>query len=61
MTPSQPDPKPEPRDTYGTGYGCACVSRDARNCLLLRYGYHDCGDSSERCGCLCHDWGDDDE
>lgn len=51
----------EERDTSGPRgtYGCACVSRDARNCALLRYGYHDCGDF--RCECMCHEWGDDDD
>ena len=52
----------EPTDTYGTtGYGCACVSRDARNCILARYGYveHDAGDG--RCECLCHQWDDEED
>jgi hypothetical protein len=41
-------------------YGCACQSRDAHTCILLRYGC-DCGDPSERCECVCHQWSDDDE
>lgn len=54
-------PASTPTNTGGPAgtYGCACVSRDARNCMLLRYGYHDCGDA--RCECLCHSWDDDDD
>lgn len=44
-------------DTHGTGYGCACVSRDARMCSVLRYGE----DADERCECLCHQWDDDED
>jgi len=52
------------RDTSGPAgtYGCACVSRDARNCTLLRYGW--CGNfgaADAACECLCHQWESDDE
>ena len=47
-----------PRGTYG----CACVSRDARNCLIVRYGYReDLTGFDEKCQCLCHEWSDDDD
>lgn len=50
-------------NTYGTGYGCACVSRDARTCSRLRYGYYyeedHSEDHGEYCECLCHEWDDD--
>lgn len=42
-----------PRGTYG----CACLDRDARECMRMRYGF--IGYSSERCECLCHQWDDD--
>jgi hypothetical protein len=48
----------EPTNTHGTGYGCACISRNAFACTELRYGYRD---QQERCECLCHNWEDDDE
>jgi hypothetical protein len=56
------EPTPE-RDTSGQRgtYGCACVSRDARNCILQRYGW--CGNfgrTEEPCECICHQWSDDD-
>lgn len=42
-----------PRGTYG----CSCVSRDARNCSLMRYGYTaNCDGFDEQCDCLCHQW-----
>lgn len=47
-----------PRGTYG----CACVSRDARECVLMREGYR--GDEAgyyDTCECLCHQWRDDDD
>jgi hypothetical protein len=47
-----------PRGTYG----CACVSRDARECMLMREGYR--GDEAgyyDTCECLCHQWRDDDD
>lgn len=51
-----------PQNTSGpTGtYGCACVSHDARNCSLLRYGVNSDPDC-ERCECLCHEWSDNDD
>lgn len=50
---------PDATGLRGT-YGCACKSRDARNCALLRYGYN--GDPDcQRCECLCHEWPDDEE
>lgn len=57
------------QNTHGTGYGCACVSRDARECIALRYGiYRDEGehdtltDRGEQCECLCHyEWDDDED
>lgn len=54
------EPTP-PTNSEGTGFGCACVCRDARNCTLMRYGW--CGDfgRNEACGCLCHQWESDDE
>ena len=54
---------PEPTDQWGPAgtNGCACVSRDARNCALMRYGYREnCGSFDERCECACHQWSDDD-
>ena len=45
-----------PRGTYG----CACVSREARTCLIVRYGYRESmTGSDERCECMCHQWDDD--
>jgi hypothetical protein len=44
-------------------YGCACVSRDARECALMRYG-HGCDEQSgyyETCDCMCHQWDDDED
>lgn len=65
---------PEPRDTWGPSgtYGCACVSRDARECMARRYPELTLGPQpddmdeysymhAERCQCVCHDWRDDDE
>jgi len=58
-----------PRGTYG----CACVSRDARECMARRYPDElalgpqpdDMDEyrylSAERCQCLCHEWSDDDD
>lgn len=51
-------------DTWGPAgtYGCACVSRDARNCALIRYGYSAAvTDDGYRCPCMCHQWDDDDD
>lgn len=63
----QPTNTTGPRGTYG----CACASRDARQCVLLRYGYpdddddpraaQDCGYHVEACTCLCHEWQDDED
>lgn len=52
----------EPRDTYGPSgtYGCACPDRDAHRCILIRYGC-DCGDPSEECQCMCHEWAREDD
>lgn len=52
----------EATDTYGPRgtYGCACVSRNAKVCMLVRYGYAYL-DADERCECLCHQWDDDDD
>lgn len=57
-----------PRGTYG----CACVSRDARECMARRYPELTLGPQpddmdeysymhAERCNCLCHDWSDEDD
>ena len=57
-----------PRGTYG----CACVSRDARECMERRHPELTLGPQpddmdeysymhAERCQCLCHDWSDDDD
>lgn len=54
-------------------YGCACLSRDARECMARRYPEElplgpqpdDMDEYSyqraERCQCLCHNWSDDDD
>ena len=39
-------------------YGCACVDRDSVQCAAIRYGMDHWG---ECCGCLCHQWSDDDD
>ena len=62
--PAQMEDGWEPRDTEGPHgtYGCACVSCDARECVLMREGYR--GDDAgyyDTCECLCHQWSDDDE
>ena len=47
------------RDTDGPAgtYGCACVSRDARNCIIARYGWRgNFGAPDAHCDCLCHKW-----
>lgn len=45
-----------PRGTYG----CACVSRDSRECIRVRYrGLFD--NLHDHCECLCHHWSDDDD
>jgi len=51
----------EPTDAEGPRgtYGCACVSRDAKDCQLLRYGFS--FDRPLRCECMCHQWEDDDD
>jgi len=58
-----------PRGTYG----CACLSRDARECMVRRYPDEpplgpqpdDMDEyrylSAERCQCMCHDWSDEDD
>jgi len=54
-------PVEQPRDTDGPAgtTGCACVSRDARECAGLRYSSTNV---HERCTCLCHEWpGEDGE
>ena len=50
--------------TNGSGpagtYGCACVARAARTCVLQRYGYlGHFTRYAETCECLCHQWSDD--
>jgi hypothetical protein len=55
-----------PTDTHGTGYDCACRSRDARECFALRYGPRHFVDErnyavDERCECSCHRWDDEDD
>lgn len=57
------DPKPAPTNTHGTGYGCACKSRDAAECHRRRYGIvpGDVSHGAEECECLCHQWDDNDE
>lgn len=53
-------------DTWGPRgpYRCACVSRDARECIARRYGRYyleeDHPDCDECCECLCHTWDDED-
>ena len=52
-------PVDDDTDTEGPAgtYGCACVSRDPRSCLVAR------SDSlpslGEQCECLCHTWSDE--
>lgn len=53
---------------HDTGYGCACASRDAHECISRRYGLycheqdHDAlTDRGEGCECQCHYGWDDDE
>lgn len=59
LEPSVGRPADEATDTEGPRgtYGCACVSRDPRSCLVLR------SDSlpslGEQCECMCHGWEDD--
>lgn len=66
MAESKPQDTEGPRGTYG----CACVSRDARECTARRYPRlplgpgPDSGDEyaylfAESCQCLCHEWPDD--
>lgn len=43
-----------PRGTYG----CACLSHDAVECAAIRYGMDHFG---EPCGCMCHQWSEDDD
>lgn len=52
-------PVPE-RDTDGQrgAHGCACLDHDSVQCAAIRYGMDHYG---EACGCLCHQWDDDDE
>ena len=49
-----------PTDTHGPpgSYGCACLARDSVQCAAIRYGMDHWG---EACGCLCHQWSDDDD
>ena len=53
----------EPRDAEGPAgtYGCACVSRDAAECLRSRYGIvaGDASHGDEECCCMCHQWPDE--
>ena len=64
----------EETDTEGPRgtYGCACRSRDARQCMALRYPDTAFGPQpddeteyaylrDERCECMCHQWDDDDD
>ena len=53
-------PVDEATDTSGPRgtYGCACLDRDSVQCAAIRYGMDHYG---EACGCLCHQWDDDDE
>ena len=44
-----------PRGTYG----CACVSRDPRSCLVARS--ESLPSLGEQCECMCHGWSDDDD
>ena len=44
-----------PRGTYG----CACVSRDPRSCLVARSDT--LPSLGEQCECLCHGWSDEDD
>lgn len=44
-----------PRGTYG----CACVSRDPRSCLVYRSDH--LPSLGEQCECMCHGWSDDDD
>jgi len=52
-------PVPEASNESGPSgtYGCACTSREAMFCFDDRYGHH----TGERCGCLCHEWRDEDD
>jgi hypothetical protein len=63
--PTQMEDGWEPRERNEEGprgtYGCACVSRDARECAVMRYGHgSDIDRDGFRCECLCHEWEDDD-
>lgn len=44
---------------------CACVSRDARECIRIRYRCFDADGEDdgidETCECVCHDEQDDDD
>ena len=55
----RPAPERDQDGPRGT-YGCACVSRDARECIRMRYRCH-FDNVHEECECLCHHWSDDDE
>jgi len=57
---AQPARSSEPTNTEGTGYGCACMSRNARECMLMRYGAQGTR-TYECCECLCHQWDDQDD
>ena len=62
LEPSVGRPVEEATNTSGPRgtYGCACVSREARTCLIVRYGYRESmTGSDERCECMCHQWDDD--
>ena len=67
-------PMPEPVNEEGPRgtYGCACLGRDARECMARRYPDSLLGPqsddedeyrylSAERCQCLCHDWSNEDD
>ena len=49
--------------TDGSGpagtFGCACVRRDPRSCLVARS--NSLPSLGEQCECLCHTWSDHDD
>jgi hypothetical protein len=71
LEPSVGRPVDEGTDAEGPRgtYGCACLSRDARECMVRRYPDEptlgpqpdDRYLSAERCQCLCHEWSDEDD
>ena len=48
-------------NTTNPEFGCACLDSDARRCFELRYPKRtmDEYESTEVCGCTCHDKGMD--